>query len=576
MQFLRLTSDVPPRLLASVKNGIGHRTRLAYRSSASDYLRDRAAGRPWRSLLPNHRMVVATIEGLDEVGRTRTVGRYEYHDGIFDDVDRQLVGFGVVALYDAEDPATAAQPPDPDACPPTLTRTWVLSGLSDDLAARAVDFYAGDPLAGHLPGVEIEQVAGLLTEEQLHAYRVVAGTPWREEIYLLGADGGRAPHPLRTTEFAQRVRRLQPSHGDQGAVFAYYGSESLAYDYEQAPDDPRILHQVLLDASPYGAAQRVATIAYPRRAGAPGICTEQQQLSVGLIRSTRTDIDQPGRYEVNIEIETARYALLDLEPGPIGRFTRDLLWAQADAAFAAPLAFFAAAPAPGGGPRARLLHRARKRYCDPGATVPLAIGEVGTVTLLRHVEQAVLPDDAVDAAFDGHMTAVMLGAEGHGTHEDGYWWAPGDASVYGPAATFYRVTAELAPGAGQETIEFDAHALLVTAVEDGFHNRIEGERLPGVRGVAHHRRERERLRGALRPARRRVRLRRSRAAARGGRCGTRCRCGRSRGVCRSGGRCHRGGRPRQSGGVPAGDRPVCPSRPRRLGAWRRPATKLGA
>ena len=50
----------------------------------------------------------------------------------------------------------------------------------------------------------------------------------------------------------------------------------------------------------------------------------------------------------------------------------------------------------------------------------------------------------------------MLAGEGHYTHEDGYWWVPGDATVYGPAATFYRATAELAPGAGQETIEFDA------------------------------------------------------------------------------------------------------------------------
>jgi RHS repeat-associated protein len=474
MQFLRLTRGLPPRLLIGVANGIGRRTRLSYRSSARDYLRDRESGRSWRSLMPNHRMVVATVEGLDDVGGARTVGRYEYHDGVFDDLNRQLVGFGMVDFFDADDPQSAGAPPDPDACPPTLTRTWFLSGAADDFVSRAVDFYASDPLVVHLPAVQIDGIAGLSTEEQLDAFRVLAGRPWREEVYLLGSDGSRSAHPLRTSEFAQRIRSLQPAREKQGAVFAFYGSESLRYDYQQAPDDPRITHDVVLDASPYGDAQNAASIAYPRRPAVATIRDEQRQLLVELVVSAAVDFDTPQRYEVGIATDNRRYALLALDPGPEGVFRFDALHQQVQAALADPLPYFADPPGPGSTPRARLLHYARKRYCDPLSPDPLDPGVVGAVTLLRHIEQAVLPEDAVAAAYDGRVTNVMLSGEGHCTLSDGFWWASGEGYRYSDAGTFYRVAAEQAPGAGQEVVEFDPHFLLVTGVQDGFGSRIEG------------------------------------------------------------------------------------------------------
>ena len=52
IQYLRLTGAVPHRMLLSVSNSVGRETRLSYRSSAREYLRDSRSGHPWRTLLP--------------------------------------------------------------------------------------------------------------------------------------------------------------------------------------------------------------------------------------------------------------------------------------------------------------------------------------------------------------------------------------------------------------------------------------------------------------------------------------------------------------------------------------------
>jgi YD repeat-containing protein len=441
---------------------------LSYRSSARDFLRDRAQGREWRSRLPTHRTVVAALDSMDDIGGGRGRTRYEYHDGMFDQGLRQFIGFGMVDVYDADPPDNQ----DPDTPPPLLVRTWALSSDPQDLALRAKDFYAGDATAVHLPPVTIEDSDGLTTEEQVWAMRAVAGSPWREEVYRLKADGAAEPDPVRTSEYAQGVRRLQPTFEEDDGVFAGYGAQSIHYDYHGAPADPRVTHQVLLAASDYGAPLRAAVVAYPRRPTASAL-PEQLTTSVSLVTAKVVDFDSQDRYETGVELESAQYALFGLDPGPGGVFARDDLGSQVDQALAAPVAFFADPPA--GAPCARLLQLARKRYCDPEQAVALAAGSVGDVTLLRHVEQAILPDDAVDAAFDGKVTAAMLSGEGGYTNDDGFWWAPGPASQYADTDAFYRIAVETTPSGGSRTVTFDADHLLPVSAVDDFQNTVTAD-----------------------------------------------------------------------------------------------------
>ena len=471
LQYLRLTGDLPPRMLVSVSNSIGRETRLSYRSSARDYLRDKDSDRPWRARLPRHSMVVDRLEGIDHVGGTRMVTRYEYRDGYFDSHERRFVGFGLVDSYDTDLLRAAGTAAPEEVAPPSLVRSWYHTGADNGFAKRAADFYNQDALAARLPAPAIEAIAELSTEEELDAFRALAGVQWRQEFFTIRPDGTREPHPLRATEFGYRIRRLQPIETERDGVFSFFQSELLSHEYEQDPSDPRVTHDVLVETDANGNVGKRVTLAYPRRRVGPIVRPEQRLLHAELLQRSHTNIDAPDRFEVGIETEERRYSLTGLTPGPSGVFSREDLLAQLAGAFANVLAFHEV-PA-GAAPHARLSAMRRNIFWDDALTGALPAGQVGAVTLLHHVERAVLPDAAVGAAFGGHVTGALLSGDGHYQSADGHWWAEDTTYRYHGALAFHRLAQETNHGGNRQTFTFGAHSLLVTAVDDIFGNRIE-------------------------------------------------------------------------------------------------------
>lgn len=471
LQYLRLTGNLPPRMLVSVSNSIGRETRIAYRSSARDYLRDKKSDRPWRTRLPRHSMVVDRLEGIDHVGGTRMVTRYEYRDGYFDGQERRFVGFGLVDTYDTDLLSATGTVAPEEVAPPSLVRSWYHTGIDNGFAKRATDFYSQDALAVRLPTPAIEGISDLSSEEQLDAFKALAGVQWRQEFYTLRPDGTREPHPLRTTEFGYRIRRLQPIETERDGVFTLLQSELLSHEYEQDPSDPRVTHDLLVETDAYGNVGKRVTLAYPRRAVGPIVHPEQRLLHPELLQRTYINIDTPARFEVGVETEEQRYALTGLTPGENGAFLREDLLAQLAGVLANVLAFH---EVPGGAaPQARLITVRRNIFWNDALTAALPAGQVGAVALLHHVERAVLPDAGVAAAFSGRVTGALLSGDGHYHNADGYWWADDTMYRYHGAPAFYRLAEESNPSGNRQTFTFDAHSLLVTAVEDVFGNRVE-------------------------------------------------------------------------------------------------------
>ena len=471
LQYLRLTGNLPPRMLVSVSNSIGRETRLAYRSSARDYLRDKKNDRPWRTRLPRHSMVVDRLEGIDQVSNTRVVTRYEYRDGYFDGQERRFVGFGLVDTYDTDLLSAIGTVAPEEVAPPSLVRSWYHTGIDNGFAKRAADFYSQDALAVRLPTPAIEGISDLSSEEQLDAFKALAGVQWRQEFYTLRPDGTREPHPLRTTEFGYRIRRLQPIETERDGVFTLLQSELLSHEYEQDPNDPRVTHDLLVETDAYGNVGKRVTLAYPRRAVGPIVHPEQRLLHPELLQRTYINIDTPARFEVGVETEEQRYALTGLTPGENGAFLREDLLAQLAGVLANVLAFH---EVPGGAaPQARLITVRRNIFWNDALTAALPAGQVGAVALLHHVERAVLPDAGVAAAFSGRVTGALLSGDGHYHNADGYWWADDTMYRYHGAPAFYRLAEESNPSGNRQTFTFDAHSLLVTAVEDVFGNRVE-------------------------------------------------------------------------------------------------------
>ena len=95
-RFLDLLGGVRPGLLARIDNSSGLVTEIEYGSSAAERARDLGEGRRWTGYLPFSVPVVTRLTLRDSVTGQQSVSEMRYHDGHFDGVEREYLGFAEV------------------------------------------------------------------------------------------------------------------------------------------------------------------------------------------------------------------------------------------------------------------------------------------------------------------------------------------------------------------------------------------------------------------------------------------------------------------------------------------------
>ena len=103
-QTVSFNSGTHPHLLTAIRNGLGQETRIDYRSSIEDYLRDRDAGTPWSRKLPFPVQVVSRVTVRDNNSGQEYVTDYRYRDGYYDGVEKEFRGFGQVTKIEQGGP----------------------------------------------------------------------------------------------------------------------------------------------------------------------------------------------------------------------------------------------------------------------------------------------------------------------------------------------------------------------------------------------------------------------------------------------------------------------------------------
>ena len=276
MRYLNLMGATKPHLMVRMANNLGAETLISYATSTKFYLRDRRDGTPWITRLPFPVHVVERVETLDRVARNRFVTRYAYHHGYFDGPEREFRGFGMVEQWDTEDYAALAADgvlaPGDNEHPssrvaPVHSKTWFHTGawfgrdhVSDYFAGLLNGVDRGEYYRE--PGLSDAQARamlladsilppGLSIEEEREAVRALKGSTLRTELY---ADDGtaRAVHPYTVTEQNLAVRLEQGRGINRHAVFSTHASETLTYEYDRDPADPRIQHGLTLEVDAFG------------------------------------------------------------------------------------------------------------------------------------------------------------------------------------------------------------------------------------------------------------------------------------------------------------------------------------
>ena len=477
--YVDVMGSKKPHLLARYTNGFGSETRLAYASSTTFYLQDKAEGQPWITRLPFPVHLLERLERYDHIAGTRLVTRYRYHHGFYDGVAREYRGFAYVEQWDAETIGGAAGKSlfsdAPDVLedelrlPPVRTRTWFHTGAWLERErmelALARDYYRADPAAPRL--VQPPLPARLSVAEEREAARALRGRMLRQEIY---AEDGlpESVHPYSVTETtfdARLVDRPEPETRGEGhahAVFFVNPRESLAMHYERRPDDPRVQHELTLEVDDFGNVLRSAAVAYPRRTP---LHPEQERLWATLSEATFVNrADEESWYRIGVPIGSSVSELTGLPRGRV--FTVEALRGLVVEAIEIP---FEATPS--GALERRTVSRRRGLYYRDDLRGPLALGRVESRALPYETYQQAFTPGLLAKIYGKDVDGSRLGSEAGYVNQEGAWWAPSGRRVFEPTA-FYQPVEGVDPFGERFAIRYDALALLVLETADPLANKV--------------------------------------------------------------------------------------------------------
>ncbi|MEU7825751.1 SpvB/TcaC N-terminal domain-containing protein [Catellatospora sp. NPDC049133] len=512
LHYLDLYGGGKPHLLTEVVNNLGSRITVDYAPSTRHYLADKAAGRPWHTRLPFPVHVVDTVTTEDLVAGSVFTTSYAYHHGFFDGAEREFRGFGMVEQWDGGRIGAVAG--DLLAGPRTLTRTWYHTGAFADggetLSARyATEYWPGDP-EFRLPDT-VWPDGDLDPDDLREACRALKGLILRQEVYAEDS-----PLPYTVTERDYAVDLLRPKGGNAHAVCFARPRETLQLHYERREYaveaggvittvmDPRISHELVLDADDFGNVLLSATVGYGRRhpdadvdpmldaATRDAIRVAQTGVRVKVTASTFTNpVRTAAAFRAPQPAEVRTYELVNVTPPPGAPFALADLKAQvltaAEVSYEQP---------PVAGPCRRLLEHTRVRYRRDDLTGPLGPGVQEPLGLPYESYRLAFTPGLLERAYRRGTQnllpspALVLGVEGGHVYADGGWWIPSGRLLYSPGAAdtpaqelayarehFFTVTRHVDAFGAVGHAGYDGYDLLLLDTVDAVGNRLSaGER----------------------------------------------------------------------------------------------------
>lgn len=452
---LRLVRSPGARRVETITQPLGAVTTLRWGHSLAHYQRDVASGRGWDTPLPTHRAVLDAVEHADPVDGVSRGERFQYHDGVYDPLERAFAVFACVEHLDA----------DPEASPEIearLTRQLFHSGDLDFASRFAQHHYAGDLMARPPPSCAvIDGPPDLFAHELEAAGRALAGALIRTETFAADARGAPSDHPFHVEHFAHAVRPTRASDAEHRVGVQRFGTDAWTFDYEQQPADPRVTVGRTLRVDPYLLPELTTTAGLPRRPG-PLRRAPQARLLATASRERRASFDTPQRFEVGVPIDSRSYEVR--YPSVDDALAEDL--AQTLDGTLDRARGYADTLAPGAERAARELSHERSLYWDDDALAPLPFGGVGAVTLPHHDETAV---------YDAAQLARHLGARVDPTAltslgfvlDGGVAYAPSPVlDYYGPERFRRLRRATAADGSTQRSTPDDANLVLASVIDE--------------------------------------------------------------------------------------------------------------
>jgi RHS repeat-associated protein len=279
---------------------------------------------------------------------------------------------------------------------------------------------------------------GLTADEEREACRTLKGAMLRQEIYAL--DGSpKAPHPYTVTEQNFTIRLLQPMATNPHAVFFTHPRESISYQYERNPADPRVAHAMTLEVDGYGNVLKAAAIAYGRRQ--PDSTLEardqvkQTELHVTYSENAFTNaVEASDSYRTPLPCESRSYELTGLVlPAGTSRFSLTDLQNAGSTSASIP---YEETPTTGLVQK-RLIEHVRTLYRSDDLSTALPLGQAQSLALPFEAYKLAFTPGLVSEVYGPRVNNSMFASEGHYVHSEGddQWWIPSGRAFYSAGPT---------------------------------------------------------------------------------------------------------------------------------------------
>ncbi|MEE9339675.1 MAG: SpvB/TcaC N-terminal domain-containing protein, partial [Methylococcaceae bacterium] len=476
IQYLQLTNGIKPRLLTSFENSMGKEVRFEYNSSAAHYLRDKNSSSPWISKIPGHFTVVDKQELIDHISNTRFVTQYKYKDGHYDGKKRNFVTFGLVEQYDTEFFINSDTIHQKDYAQATCSKTWFHNGIFGGEPKRVQQYYDKDPKQSFLAHQSFENADALEADEFEKAYRSLAGRVIRQELFAVNATGELQAHPYQVTQTAYKIRKIQPKLNKHDPSFLAYQSESVAYEYEQNPADPKIAHHLTISVDDYGEIEKEISVVYARRGGISGSDPAQQKDYITASAHSFLHTDDLEKYETGILYEWKDFEINHLDRSPDDLIKINDLSSSFDTFINNALDFDNPLPV-GGSTQTRLITWERTFFWNNGFSNVLPLGQIGNHTFSHHEESACFNDDLINQVYGGKVSNAMLvnTDEGNYQQRDGYWWQETAINHFLGEDEFFSLDKVEALNGGITEYLYDKYFLNILEIKDPLGNISKGE-----------------------------------------------------------------------------------------------------
>jgi hypothetical protein len=307
--------------------------------------------------------------------------------------------------------------------------------------------------------------------------------------------------PYRVTESRYQVKQLQPKGASPHAVYFSHQMESMSYNYERNPDDPRVSHALTLEVDAFGNPLKSLAIGYGRRPPGPSLPTQADRdkqthtLITYTENSYTNEIDNslldPDNYRTPLPSESCTYELTGFVPTGDAKWFSFEEWVEKNFARlneAVEIGYEETANL--AQIQKRLIKHVRTRYRRNDLTDLLPLGALESLALPGESYKLAFTPALLTQAYGGRVTDSMLAGDGGYVHseEDANWWIPSGGVFFSPNVSdtpaqelafarqhFFFPHRFRDPFGNTAVASYNAYDLLVKQTIDPLGNRVRAD-----------------------------------------------------------------------------------------------------